>query len=156
MTTLCHKLFEKGLCLRKFPLWKIVRPPWKEGEIRLEVDRTLPWAHLKIIIMNSLLPNPAPSEITGRDQTSANTLTWYCHSSKIRRFVILRPRTITYFLRLLLDLDTRALVFASTTNLEGGPSFAKIWLRQLQPEPARRPHGTENFYIKIIWKKYHI
>ena len=39
MTPLCHKFFEKGVCLRKFPLWKIVGPPWKEEEIRLEVDK---------------------------------------------------------------------------------------------------------------------
>ena len=29
------------LSLRKFPLWKIVEPPWKEGEIRLEVDKII-------------------------------------------------------------------------------------------------------------------
>ena len=31
--------FFKGVCLRNFPLWKIVGPPWKEGEIRLGVDK---------------------------------------------------------------------------------------------------------------------
>ena len=30
------KVFEKG----KFPIWKIVGSPWKEGEIRLEVNKT--------------------------------------------------------------------------------------------------------------------
>ena len=35
----CYKFFEKGVCLRKFPLWKIVGPTWKEGEIILEVDK---------------------------------------------------------------------------------------------------------------------
>ena len=25
----------------KIPLWKIVGPPWKEGEIRLEVDKLI-------------------------------------------------------------------------------------------------------------------
>ena len=33
--------FEKGVCFRKFPLRKIVRPPGKEGEIRLGVDKIL-------------------------------------------------------------------------------------------------------------------
>ena len=27
--------------MRKFSLRKIVGPPWKEGEIRLEVDKTI-------------------------------------------------------------------------------------------------------------------
>ena len=39
ITPLCYKFFEKGVCLRNFPLWKIVGPPWKEGEIRLGVDK---------------------------------------------------------------------------------------------------------------------
>ena len=28
------------LSLRKFPLWKIVESPWKEGKIRLQVDKS--------------------------------------------------------------------------------------------------------------------
>ena len=38
---ICNKFFERGVCLRKFPLWKIVGPPRKEGEIRLGVDITV-------------------------------------------------------------------------------------------------------------------
>ena len=38
---ICYKFFEKGVCLRKFPLWKIVGPPWKEGEIRIGVDKVM-------------------------------------------------------------------------------------------------------------------
>ena len=37
-----------------------------------------------------------------------------------------RPPTITYSLRLLFDLDTRASVFALTMNLESGPRFTEI------------------------------
>ena len=33
-----------------------------------------------------------------------------------------------FLLRLLFDLDIRALIFPLTTNLEAGPCFAKIWL----------------------------
>ena len=40
---------------------------------------------------------------------------------------ILRPRTNTYLLCLLFDLDTRASVFALTANLEAGPRLAEIW-----------------------------
>ena len=40
---------------------------------------------------------------------------------------ILQPQTITYLLCQLFDLYTRALVFASTTNLKAGHRFAKIW-----------------------------
>ena len=37
--------FEWGLCLRNFPLWKIVGPPWKEGGIRLEADKWTLWTY---------------------------------------------------------------------------------------------------------------
>ena len=40
---------------------------------------------------------------------------------------IIRPRIITFLLRLLFDLGYRCLLFASTTNLEAGPRFAGIW-----------------------------
>ena len=45
---------------------------------------------------------------------------------------ILRPRTIIFLLHLLFDLGYRALRFASMTNLEAVPLFAKIWILLLQ------------------------
>ena len=36
---ICLTFFEKGVCLRKFPLRKIVGAPWKEGEIKLGIDK---------------------------------------------------------------------------------------------------------------------
>ena len=36
-----HSFLILGVCLKKIPLWKIVEPPWKEGEIRLEVDKVV-------------------------------------------------------------------------------------------------------------------
>ena len=36
---ICLTFFEKWVCLSKFPLLKIVGAPWKEGEIRLGVDK---------------------------------------------------------------------------------------------------------------------
>ena len=37
--TKAHKFLILGVCLRKIPLWKIVGSPWKEGKIRLEVNK---------------------------------------------------------------------------------------------------------------------
>ena len=37
-----------------------------------------------------------------------------------------RPQTINFLTRLLFELDIRAMVFASTTNLKSGPQFARI------------------------------
>ena len=45
--------------------------------------------------------------------------------------IIIWPNAIQYLLRLLFNLDTRASVFASTTNLEAGPRFAKICCLQI-------------------------
>ena len=39
ITPLCYKFFEWRLCLRNFPLWKIVGPHWEEAEIRLRVNK---------------------------------------------------------------------------------------------------------------------
>ena len=41
-----------------------------------------------------------------------------------------RPRFFNFAIRLRLDLGYKALIFASTTNLESGPRFADIWWRQ--------------------------
>ena len=45
-----------ALGLRKFPFRKIVGPPRKEGEIRLEVDKSNFWllSHKKLICQSSL------------------------------------------------------------------------------------------------------
>ena len=40
---------------------------------------------------------------------------------------ILWPRSIIFLLCLLFDLVIRALIFASTSNLQSGPRFAEIW-----------------------------
>ena len=50
----CLKKFEKGVCLRKFPLLQIVGPPWKEGEIRLGVDKWIFHSPLKLTIFFSI------------------------------------------------------------------------------------------------------
>ena len=41
--------------------------------------------------------------------------------------LIIQPRTIHFLLCLLFDLSYRCLLFASATNLELGPRFARIW-----------------------------
>ena len=53
-TTLCLTFFENGVCLRKFPLWKIVEPPWKEGEIRLGVDK---WFFVQLVLCSAIYRN---------------------------------------------------------------------------------------------------
>ena len=48
-------------------------------------------------------------------------LLWYTLRGRI-----LRPQTIIFLLCLLFNLDIRALIFASTKNLESGPRFSRI------------------------------
>ena len=63
---------------------------------------------------------------------------WYSLWGWIRR-----PRTITYLLRLLFDVDVRALVFTLMTNLGSGPGFAKICCKWTKSNNFWRPFGDQ-------------
>ena len=76
----------------------------------------------------------------------------FAASSCLLQGRILRPRTITYLLCLLFDLDTRASVIASNMNLEAGLCFVKIWLRPIKTRTRKEAAWKNNFYIKIIRK----
>ena len=63
---------------------------------------------------------------------------------------ILQPWTITYLLCLLFDLDTRASVFASTTNLEAGPRFAEICNGVIIKDKVQ-PEAFAPYFKRIRW-----
>ena len=70
---------------------------------------------------------------------------------------ILQPRTITYSLRILLDLDTRASVFTSMTNLELGPNLVtEIGERAVGPLACLVNVNVNEYLILLSYKMLHI
>ena len=65
-----------GVCLRKIPIWKIVGSPWKEGEIRLEVDKTIFTARRNFLLAITKLSDhrSTKSLLANLDMSSVNQL----------------------------------------------------------------------------------
>ena len=68
--------------------------------------------------------------------------------------IIIWPNAIQYLLRLLFNLNTRASVFASRTNLEAGPRFAEICCLQLTNIKFDCPKNSTFFIVCIILNLY--